>query len=73
MSRMWICKKEKRIIFNKWNQMVNIKVRCPKCGAINTMDDFRVINNVMHERCRKCGYLQEMSLVRCLKKKEWLL
>jgi Zn ribbon nucleic-acid-binding protein len=53
--------------------MKNIIIRCPGCGEINTMEDFCVINNVMHERCRKCGYLQEMSLVRCFKKKQWTL
>ena len=37
------------------------------------MEDFCVINNVMHEKCKNCGYLQEMSLVRCLKKREWTL
>jgi len=49
--------------------MIKSLVKCPKCGAINTMEDFCVINNVMHERCINCGYLQEMSLVRCLKRK----
>ena len=50
--------------------MKKIIIRCPGCNAIDTMEDFCVINKVMHERCRNCGYLQEMSLVRCLKKKE---
>jgi len=49
--------------------MIEIKLKCPKCGAINTMKNFSCIHNVMHEKCTKCGYVQEMSLVRCLKKK----
>ena len=44
-----------------------IRVICPKCGAVNTMEDFACIHHVMHERCVKCGHIQEMSLVRCLK------
>ena len=47
--------------------MNEIKVICPKCGAVNTMGDFARIHHVMHERCAKCGHVQEISLVRCLK------
>jgi len=47
--------------------MDEIKVICPRCRAVNTIEDFWVIHNVMHEKCTKCGYIQEMSLVRCLK------
>ena len=47
--------------------MNEIKVICPKCRAVNTMKDFACIHHVMHERCTKCGHIQEMSLVRCLK------
>jgi len=49
--------------------MNEIKVICPECRGINTMEDFCVINNVMHEICTKCDYIQEMSLVRCLKER----
>ena len=55
------------------NSIKKIRVKCPKCGAINSMEDFCIIDNVMHEKCRNCGYFQEMSLVRCLKKKEQIL
>ena len=47
--------------------MNEIKVICPKCRAVNAMEDFGIIHNVMHEQCTKCGYIQEMSLARCLK------
>ena len=47
--------------------MNEIKVICPKCRAVNTMENFGYIHNVMHEKCTKCGLIQEMSLVRCLK------
>ena len=50
--------------------MVKIKIICPKCKSVNTMDNFCVIKNVMHERCSKCGFIQEMSLNRCLKNEE---
>ena len=50
--------------------MDGIEVVCPKCGAVNTMEDIGCIHKVMHEKCTKCGYTQEMSLVRCLKGKE---
>ena len=50
--------------------MDDIDVICPECGAVNSMEDFAVIKKVMHEKCTNCGHTQEMSLVRCLKKKE---
>jgi len=31
------------------------------------MEDFGIIKMVMHERCSKCGLIQEMSLDRYLK------
>ena len=46
---------------------IEIRVICPKCGAVNTMEDFTCIHHVMHERCVKCGHIQEMSLIRCIK------
>jgi len=49
--------------------MNEIKVICSGCRGINIMEDFWVIKNVMHEICTKCGYIQEMSLVRCLKER----
>ena len=49
--------------------MNEIKVICPNCKGINTMEDFGCILNVMHEKCTKCGHMQEMSLVRCLKER----
>jgi hypothetical protein len=51
--------------------MNQIKVICPKCRAVNTMEDYACIHHVMHERCTKCGHVQEMSLVRCLKIDEY--
>ena len=53
--------------------MSKIKVICPKCGSSNTMEDFFVINKVMHEKCRKCGLIQEMSLLRCIREPELLM
>jgi hypothetical protein len=47
--------------------MWKIKVICPKCRAVNTMEDFAYVHHVMHERCTKCDHIQPMSLVRCLK------
>jgi len=49
--------------------MNEIKVICPKCKGINTMEDFGIIHKVMHEKCTKCGHIQGMSVVRCLKKR----
>jgi len=49
--------------------MNEIKVICPKCRGINTMDDFCIIHNVMHEKCTKCGHIPEISLDRCLKER----
>jgi hypothetical protein len=51
--------------------MKEIKVIYPKCRAVNTMEDFGCIHHVMHERCTKCGHIQKMSLVRCLKIDEY--
>ena len=51
--------------------MNEIKVICPKCRGINTMENFCVINKIMHEKCTKCGHIEEMSLVRCLKVDEY--
>ena len=47
--------------------MTKMKVRCPICGAVDTMIDIGCIKNVMHEKCTKCGHIQEMSLARCLR------
>ncbi len=47
--------------------MNEIKVICPKCEAVNTMEDFAHIHHIMHKRCAKCGHIQKMSLVGCLK------
>ena len=52
---------------SRCRKMNEIKVICPKCRGINTVVYFGCIHNVMHEKCTKCGYIQEMSLVRCLK------
>jgi len=51
------------------NEIFETKVICPKCGGINTMEDFCCIRKVMHEICTKCGHIQKMSLVRCLKER----
>ena len=51
------------------SQMNEVKVICPKCRAVNAMEDFACIHHVMHERCTKCGHIQEMSLVRYLKER----
>ncbi len=48
--------------------MLKIRIKCPQCGSINTMEDFCVVNHVMHERCSNCGHIKEMSLIRCLKR-----
>lgn len=50
--------------------MSKIQIKCPKCGAFNTMIDYHVIKNVMNEKCSKCGHVQQMSLIRCLKSPE---
>lgn len=47
---------------------VEIRVICSKCGAVNSMEDFACIHHIMHERCVKCGHIQEISLDRCLKR-----
>ena len=47
--------------------MIHIKIICPLCKSVNTMEDFGIIKMVMHERCSKCGLIQEMSLDRYLK------
>jgi hypothetical protein len=53
--------------FNKKGRnVINIKVICPKCKSVNTMENFCVFKMVMHERCSECGFIQEMSLDRCL-------
>ena len=53
--------------------MLTIRVKCPRCKSINKMEDYCIVNNVMHERCSKCGHIQEMSLIRCLKKPEKII
>ena len=57
---------------NNWvsvRLMNEIKVICSECKGINTMGDFGFIHNATHEKCSKCDHIQEMSLVRCLKKR----
>ena len=64
MEDQKIIKSHQRSIYESTNK---VGIICPKCKSVNTMEDFCVIKHVMHEKCSKCGFIQKMSIDRCLK------